>query len=89
MDRNVKIFPWNMVGYDESDLDGLEQNVSDWIWYGKKTGSLSSTWMIEDVDWVLEALEIFYPAHGATIEGLIDWPEDVIAKWSVESVSLN
>ena len=31
MDRNVKVLLWNMMGDDESDRDGLEQNGSEWI----------------------------------------------------------
>ena len=35
-------------------------------------GIPSSTWIIEDVDLVLEALEIVYIGNGAAVEGLVD-----------------
>ena len=34
-------------------------------------GTLSSARIIEDVDLALEALEIFYRANGAAVEGLV------------------
>ena len=35
-------------------------------------GTPSSVRIIEDVDLVLKALEIFYHANGATVEGIVD-----------------
>ena len=38
-----------------------------------ETGSPSSMLIIEDFDWALEVLEIFYRLYGAAVEELVDW----------------
>ena len=51
------------------------------IWDG-----MGSMWIIEDVGWDLEALEIVYCTHVMAVEGMADWPEDVLAQWYVEAL---
>ena len=62
------------------------------VWYvifqDESVDSIASLMkIIKDVDWDLKALENLYRGHGAAVEGITDWLEDVISKWSVKSLS--
>ena len=58
-----------MIGFVNKP-NGLQH--ANMIWDGTKMGLPSSTQIIEDFDRFLEALEIFYRAHVAAVEGLAD-----------------
>ena len=81
---------WNVIGANASDWGGKELNGSQRKGFGMKDDGRwlpSSTQIIKYVDQALEALETVYSVHGAAVEGLEDWPEDVLLQWSVEVVS--
>ena len=64
-----------MVRGDESDRivnkrNGLQR--ANMVRYETEMESPSSTWILEDVDRTLEALEIIYSSHGTDVEGLAD-----------------
>ena len=70
MNCNVKVSIWNVMRGDESDRivnkrNGLQR--ANMTWDGTETVSPSTTWMIEDVDWASDALEIIHRAHGAAV----------------------
>ena len=87
---------------DENNLfNVIVINKSDWYWEElnwlqhecfaiTRDGILlpSSTRTIEDIYKAFGVLEIVHCVHGAAVEGMADSPRDVIAKWSVESVSV-